>query len=169
MNKNSFIIFGIVFSLIIVWAGSCGSIGAGTHGKIKSYELSYSKSEVNEAIKHFLETSPQYKVPDNYYRYTWHYGGDSTTNDEWIQQANADSVSFSFYFPNESMIIWCSFVGHADDWSNQNSILSLIGYIKPNETKWKFDADISSKEKREITDKFESLILNKISDELKKN
>uniref|UniRef100_A0A0N4ZEC0 RHS repeat-associated core domain-containing protein n=1 Tax=Parastrongyloides trichosuri TaxID=131310 RepID=A0A0N4ZEC0_PARTI len=101
--------------------------------------------------------------------YTWHYGGDSTTTDEWIQQANADSVSFNFYFPDENIVMWCSFFARADAWYAPSCTMALIGYVKPNETKWKFNADISSKEKREITDKLESLILNKISDELKKN
>lgn len=169
MNKNNFIILSVIFSLIIFLFGSCGSIGAGTHGKIKSYEFDYSKSEVNEAIKFFLKASPQYKVPDTYYDYTWHYGGDSTIDNEWIQQANADSVSFSFYFPDENIIAWCSFVARADAWYSPSCTLSLIGYIKPNETKWQFNADISSKERRKITGKLESLILNRIYEELKKN
>jgi hypothetical protein len=108
-------------------------------------------------------------VPDAYYSYTWHYSGNRNTEDEWIQEANADSVSFSFYFPDDNIVIWCSFVGNAEAWYASDCTLSLIGYIKPNETKWKFDADIWFWQKREITDKFESQILSKINDELEKN
>lgn len=162
MNKNNFVILSLHFCLISFLLYSC----AGTHGKIKNYEFDYSKAKVNKAIKKFLESSPQYKVPDTYSDYTWHYSGNRNTENMWIQQANADSVSFSFYFPDENIITWCSFVGHADAWYSPSCTLSLIGYIKPNESKWQFNADISSKEKEVITDKFESVILNRINNEL---
>jgi hypothetical protein len=142
---------------------------AGTHGNIKLYELPYAKGEVNVAIKAFFNQYPEFKVPHKYRMYTEHYGGSNESDDEWIREANADSVSFSFYFPDNDCVVWCGFVGMADDWYTPSCELGLLGYIvDPYNNKWKFDADISRAEKKKIKADFERHILSKVKAILEK-
>lgn len=162
MKINSIKLLSVIV-LIPLFLISCGIIGAGTHGNIKRYKFNLNKMELDIAIKKALAGSPQYKVPDVYYDCTWHYGGDSTIKDAWIQEANADSVSFNFYLPNRGIVVWCALEGHSQDWYIQPCTLALIGYINPNQGKWKFENDLNKDDKRQITKEFEELILDKIT------
>lgn len=135
---------------------------AGTHGNIKAYTLDYSKSQVDNALLTFYQKYPKFKIPDEYESYTWHYG-DRNSPDKWIQQANADSVSFHFYNENEKIVYWTGFSGFADNWNSKTCELLLIGYIKIGE-KWKFISDMNKKGREKVTNYFESEILLKLEE-----
>jgi hypothetical protein len=158
----------LFISLFFVLISQGCLMSAGTHGAIATYDFRYSKSIINETMKEFYQDQPIYKVPIDYYEYTWHYGGNSTTKDKWIQEANADSVSFNFYFKDLGYVVWSKFIGHSDDWYKPNCEFALVGYIKPGEGKWKFEKELSKEEKKKIETEFKSHVIDKVQNLLSK-
>jgi len=138
---------------------------AGTHGNIGTYRLEYSKSEVSQAIHALHQKYPEYSVPKQFEKYTWHYGERNST-DQWIQQANADSVTFHFFSEEENIIFWISFSGRADNWNEPQCQLSLIGFIKAD-YEWTLKDDLLKGENQNAIYFFEEEILTKLDGLLK--
>lgn len=137
---------------------------AGTHGKIKGYELSYSKREVSYGIRTFFYKHPEYKVPEEFESYTWHYRGtppNEPSEDDWTNRASADSINFDFYFKEYNMIMWTKFSQHEDNWNGNSCDLGLISTIVPGE-KGKLGKDLTDEEKEKVTSYFEEEILSKL-------
>jgi hypothetical protein len=151
--------FGVVFLAIFSFLAT-----AGTHGKIKGYKLENSKYEVNNAMKIFFQTYPDYKVPKVFESHTWHYGGtrpNQPSKDNWIHIANADSVNFHFFLREYNMIIWTSFSGNENDWRQKPLELALISTIVPGE-KVRLDKGLNKDERKNLTAYFENEILFKL-------
>ena len=133
---------------------------AGTHGNMGTYRLEYSKSEVSQAIHLLHQKYPEYSVPEQFEKYTWHYGERNST-DEWIQQANADTVTFHFFNETENIIFWIAFSGRADNWNEPRCQLSLIGFIEA-EHEWTFKDDLLKGQNQNAVYFFEEEILTKL-------
>lgn len=153
-----FIAFIAVFSFLAT---------AGTHGKIKGYQLNYSKYEVNQAMQTFYEKHPEHIVPNQFESMVNpHFFG--SPDDDRINRLNADSVNFDFYFEQYNMILWSSFVGSEKNWKKKPCELVFEGYLVISEGKWKFNNDLTKEEKQNTTNYFEKEILVKLQEILEK-
>jgi hypothetical protein len=140
---------------------------AGTHGRIKGFKLEHSKKEVNDAVKVFYEKNPNLKVPDEYeFLVKTHFYGNE--NDTAISSLNADSINYDFYIKEQNLIIWSSFVGSQRNWKNSPCEIVLEGYLPINTQQWRFRDDLTSEEKKEIQQVFESKILSGLKNILEK-
>lgn len=131
----------------------------GVHGNIIEYKIKTSKFETNKKLQAFIENDTSYAIPSQYKKYDWHYGGGPNTKDKQIQRINADSASFNFYFPLDSIIIWTAFLGLENNWYDEECVLTIRGYMKIGEN-WKFDDNISKQEQLKIQKLYQDNILN---------
>ena len=139
-------------------------ISCGTHGRIKGYEFSTSKKNVNSAIKSFYFIYPSFQIPASDRQKLWHYepySSDSNKVSAYARIANSDSVSFYFYDKITGNLYWTLFENHSDDWMRNNCTLGLISVFVPNEIE-KFEADLSSDQRDNLLKDFENRIMSKI-------
>ncbi len=143
---------------------------AGTHGNIRIYTFNYSKKEVKQAIVSFYEHYPEYKIPEQYEKYTWHYTNtppEEPSKMEKLNRLRADSVNFNFYIQVENKIFWTGFVLLEKEWNKSPCKLAFISIVIPGK-KEKINDDLTSDEKQKYTSLFEKKVISKLKSILAK-
>lgn len=159
--KKKAAMFAITFLAIFSFLAT-----AGTHGKIKGYELNYTKYDVNQAVQKFYVKYPERVIPNQFRKLgTPHIFG--SKQDDKINRLNADSVSFDFFFEKENMIIWMFITGAEENWNKKPCEIQFVGLIIIKDGNWKYKDDLSMEEKQKATNFFENEILIKLERILK--
>lgn len=136
---------------------------AGTHGNIKIYKVNHSKYRIEKAVRELFARHPNLVVPDNYQNLTKpHILGPE--GDQEISKLNADSVNFDFYFENEKIIFWSSFVEGEVNWNNKPSYLALEGVLDLTKKKWNYSNDLDKAEQLKLTTFFEKEIMTELNE-----
>ncbi|MCH2026390.1 MAG: hypothetical protein MK172_11680 [Verrucomicrobiales bacterium] len=131
---------------------------AGTVGNVEIYDLPYSKSELNERMQVLTRRNPDLLV-DKKIEYEFR------KHNEDIEKLNvmySDSIAFFLDYQTVSGgVLRLHLIESTKNWNGKNCRLALLGY-KGDNTAWRWEKDMSSKEKEALKDYFEDNILSEL-------
>lgn len=133
----------------------------GTTGKIKCYEFTNSKNEINQSLKNVLNKKQSLIPNSNYDKFMIHYYYDLNSKES--KKINNDSIHYHCVIKNrfdDEFFLWFKFKGNEENWNESNCSLCLIEVLKNN----KLQTDINIKS--EAINLFENQVLNLINKEL---
>ncbi|MBE8712680.1 hypothetical protein [Sphingobacterium hungaricum] len=146
--KDRLLLLSIAVALFV----SCG----GTHGHIKRYQFTSSKSELSQHIRAVIQDE-NLSLPDSLNNLKVYYG---------IDFLDSDSVNFYVQLnglrENSRLIFWCKIMGGTENWTEESCFLDLVGYREGNYKFLFLDKDISKAEKEKVLKIFEDKFLKKI-------
>ncbi|KLT71472.1 hypothetical protein AB674_01765 [Flavobacterium sp. ABG] len=148
----------LIFSILFLF--SCENKTAGTLGRGNKYLFSCSAKNLNLCLDNFSKTTKQLKVPNKWKRY-----------DNWKEKGYNFLDGKIFYFKNDDKSIEeMYYVSIIDAYPKNNhesnvAIRAVFRFIE-NKPRWLYFDDLDEKESEKIEDRFQKLVLNKMTNNL---